>query len=55
MEPARVGEIPAMRLDISRAAAELGWRPRTELSHGLSATITWYHARVVRPAAAVSR
>ncbi len=37
-EPAREFDAPSTWLDVSRAAQELGWRPRTTLAAGLAAT-----------------
>lgn len=34
--PPRPGDIPRMRLDVSRAASVLGWRTRTELTTGVA-------------------
>jgi CDP-glucose 4,6-dehydratase len=36
------GEVPALRLDCSRARAELGWSPHWDLARGLDATVSWY-------------
>ena len=33
-----------VRLDSSRARAELGWAPRWDLASGLDATVSWYDA-----------
>jgi UDP-glucose 4-epimerase len=38
LAPARPGEIQRIALDCSRAAAELGWKARTSLDHGLERT-----------------
>ena len=55
------GEAPALRLDCSRARAELGWTPRWDLARGLDATVSWYvgyrsgadmHAETLRQIAA---
>ena len=37
----RAGELHRISLDVTRAAAELGWRPSTNLREGLSATVDW--------------
>jgi CDP-glucose 4,6-dehydratase len=37
-------EIPDQFLDASKAAAELGWRPKYTLEAGLRETIAWYEA-----------
>jgi nucleoside-diphosphate-sugar epimerase len=34
-EPARLGDTRRSVLDVSSAAAELGWRPTTSLAEGL--------------------
>ncbi len=39
--PARAGELQRAALDVSRAAAELGWKPRTSLREGLANTLEW--------------
>ena len=38
-EPARLGDARRSVLDVSRAAAELGWRPATPLAEGLRRTL----------------
>lgn len=38
MVPARPGEVQRIAIDSARAAAELGWRSRTTLAHGLRVT-----------------
>jgi UDP-glucose 4-epimerase len=38
-EPARLGDARRSVLDVSRAAAELGWRPATPLAEGLRLTL----------------
>jgi len=38
-EPARLGDARRSVLDVSRAAAELGWRPATPLAEGLARTL----------------
>lgn len=40
--PPRAGEILRSALDVSRAAQQLGWRPRVSLSEGLTSTIRWF-------------
>jgi CDP-glucose 4,6-dehydratase len=37
-------EAPVLRLDASRAAKQLGWKPRRDLRAGLDATVQWYAA-----------
>jgi UDP-glucose 4-epimerase len=39
--PARAVDIPVSVLDISRARAELGWSPKTEIPEGVATTWTW--------------
>ena len=34
-------EAGQLRLDVSKAAAELGWRPRWNLEQALAATVAW--------------
>jgi UDP-glucose 4-epimerase len=40
-EPARLGDARRSVLDVSHAAAELGWRPRVSLENGLRQTWEW--------------
>jgi len=40
--PARAGEILRSCLDVSKAARELGWRPRVSLTEGLASTFRWF-------------
>jgi UDP-glucose 4-epimerase len=42
--PAREGELQRSVLDVSLAARELGWEPRSSLEEGLAATWTWISA-----------
>lgn len=39
--PARAGELQRIALDTSRAGAELGWKPWTDMQRGLAATLEW--------------
>lgn len=39
--PRREGELDRIALDIARAAAVLGWKPRTRLEDGLALTLDW--------------
>ncbi|OOO03278.1 MAG: hypothetical protein USCGTAYLOR_00490 [Chromatiales bacterium USCg_Taylor] len=39
--PGRPFDVPKSVLDISRAHAELGWRPRVSLNEGLRRTFDW--------------
>jgi UDP-glucose 4-epimerase len=41
-EPARAGEVARSYSDVSRARAELGYDPRTELRTGLAVTRDWF-------------
>jgi nucleoside-diphosphate-sugar epimerase len=34
--------------DVARTQAVIGWRPKTDLTEGLAATIAWYAARAKR-------
>jgi UDP-glucose 4-epimerase len=45
-EAARPGEIQRITLDATRAAAALGWTPRTAFSDGLRRTVDWFRARL---------
>jgi UDP-glucose 4-epimerase len=40
----RPGDIRSSVLDVRRAAAALGWRPRVSLSEGLASTVDWYRS-----------
>jgi len=40
--PGRAFDVPEIVLDVSRAARELGWRPRVSLEEGLARTWAWY-------------
>ena len=42
--PRRAGEVNRIAIDPSRAARELGWRPRTSLREGLARTVEWARA-----------
>jgi CDP-glucose 4,6-dehydratase len=44
-----VHEARLLRLDISQAAALLGWRPRLPLAEGLDWTAEWYQCAMDRP------
>jgi len=50
--PERPGEQRTSYLDISKAAAELGWRPEVSLEEGLSRTFDWFRTRRGAPAEA---
>ena len=39
--PARAVDVSTVVLDISRARTELGWRPKTKLSEGISRVRDW--------------
>jgi CDP-glucose 4,6-dehydratase len=45
LPPGDTVEIPALRLDASKARERLGWQPRLDLPAGLDATVSW-HDRV---------
>lgn len=45
-KPSEAADVPANVLDIRRAAEVIGWRPRTEWSRGLQATIDWLRSQV---------
>ena len=49
--PKRPGDIALTRADISKAAAQLGWRPTIDFETGLGRAIDWYtaQARAVAP------
>lgn len=38
----RAVDVPCSVLDVSRAAADLGWRPKTGFAEGLAHTLRWY-------------
>ena len=42
---ARTGELERSSLDPGRAAAHLGWEPRTDLETGLARTLAWFRDR----------
>jgi len=42
--PARQGELQRIVIDPSKAGAELGWSPTTELPEGLKQTVAWFRA-----------
>lgn len=49
-------ETPVLRLDATKAATQLGWRPRWSLDEALAMTVDWYRAYLEgRDMAAVSR
>ena len=39
-------EIKKQKLDYSKITKELGWKPKTNLSNGLTKTITWYKKNI---------
>lgn len=47
--PARPGEQMQSYLTITKAAAELGWRPSVSLSQGLAETYAWFAQRASTP------
>ncbi|MBX5475178.1 MAG: hypothetical protein IRZ20_09220, partial [Thermoleophilia bacterium] len=42
------GDVARTKADVSRIAAELGWRPATRLEEGLTAMWSWASATVAR-------
>lgn len=46
-EPARSYDVKALVLDVSRAVATFGWKPRTDLETGLRHTIEWMRSGVL--------
>jgi len=53
-EPERsVNSVPRRLADVSRAAAEIGWRPNVGLRDGLQELVSWWRAE--RPGSAVAR
>ena len=50
LEKARPGDVRASWLDITRAQAVLGWRPRTSLADGLARTVAAARSRLKRAA-----
>ncbi len=46
--PPRLGDLPAMAIDPSTTAADLGWTPRTGLPEGLAETVAWARERAAR-------
>jgi UDP-glucuronate 4-epimerase len=43
--PEQPGDVPQTYADISRAAAELGYDPRTPFDEGLARFVSWYRDR----------
>lgn len=44
--PAKNGEVKRSALDASKAEALLGWKPEVDTSEGITATVTWFKARL---------
>lgn len=44
--PRRTGDVRLFYFDCSKAAAELGWRPRIPFEEGLARTVAWYRAQM---------
>ena len=42
--PARPGELQRIVVDVTKAAAVLGWKPETGLDRGLEQTVAWFRA-----------
>jgi UDP-glucose 4-epimerase len=49
--PRAVNPVPRRLADISRAAAEIGWRPSVPLDEGLRELVDWWRAEVRQPQA----
>ena len=47
--PEQPGDVRQTYADIGRAAAELGYSPRTPFREGLAPYIAWYRARPASP------
>jgi CDP-glucose 4,6-dehydratase len=45
LEPSPLPEAQALRLEISKAQAELGWRPKFGIAQTIEMTAEWYRAR----------
>jgi len=48
--PERPGEQRTSYLDVTKAGAQLGWRPAVSLEEGLSRSFEWFKARRAKPA-----
>jgi len=48
-QPARAGEQLRSAIDPQRAAAELGWKPETELCDGLTESLSWFRTKTTIP------
>lgn len=44
--PAKAGDVKRSVLDISKAERELGWKPEVAVAEGITATATWFKARL---------
>lgn len=44
--PAKSGEVKRSALDASKAEALLAWKPEVDISEGITATVTWFKARL---------
>lgn len=44
--PAKEGDVKRSVLDISKAERELGWKPEVAVAEGITATATWFKARL---------
>lgn len=52
--PARIGELHAIALDASRAAAELNWKPAVDIAEGIERTVDWLRTAVESKRAAIA-
>ena len=52
IEPSPLQEAQILRLDIGKAAAELGWRPILSIDDAVALTAQWWKARAADPAGA---
>ena len=53
--PARTGDVKHSLADISRAEAQLSYRPLVDFSEGLRRTVAWYRSMVAETAKATSQ
>lgn len=44
--PAKPGEVKRSALDSTKATTLLGWKPEVAISEGITATVTWFKARL---------
>jgi UDP-glucuronate 4-epimerase len=43
--PPQPGDVPLTYADISKARAELGYDPRTDITEGIPRFVTWFRGR----------